>query len=40
MAKSKSKNLINFIILSMTLLFSMPTLATEVDDSIANCLKA
>ena len=40
MAKSKSKNLINFVILSMTLLFSMPTFATEVDDSIANCLKA
>ena len=40
MAKSKSKNLINFIILSMTLLFSLPSIATEVDDSIANCLKA
>ncbi|HEY4964402.1 MAG TPA: hypothetical protein VIH90_06960 [Candidatus Saccharimonadales bacterium] len=37
---AKTKNLINFIILSMTLLFSMPTFATEVDDSIANCLKA
>ena len=37
---AKIKNLINFTILGMSLLFSMPTFATEVDDSIANCLKA
>ncbi|MDD5268947.1 MAG: hypothetical protein PHO08_17775 [Methylococcales bacterium] len=37
---AKPKNLINFIILSMTLLFSMPAFTTEVDGSIANCLKA
>ena len=37
---AKTKQLINQIILDMTLLFSMPTLATEIDDSIANCLKA
>src|SRR5450759_3176713 len=37
---AKTKQLINLIILGMTLLFSMPTFATEVDGSIANCLKA
>ena len=37
---TKTKNLINLIILGMTILFSMPTFATEIDDSIASCLKA
>ena len=37
---AKTKKLINLIILGMTIPFSMPTFATEVDDSIANCLKA
>ena len=37
---ARTKQLINPIILGMTLLFSMPTLATEIDGSIANCLKA
>jgi hypothetical protein len=37
---AKTKNLINFIILGMTLLFSLPSFATEGDDSIASCLKA
>jgi len=37
---TKTKNLINLIILGMTMLFSMPAFATEIDDSVASCLKA
>ena len=37
---AKTKNLINLIILGMTLLFSMPAFSTEADNSIASCLKA
>jgi hypothetical protein len=34
------KKLINLIILGMTILSSLPAFATEIDGSIANCLKA
>ena len=37
---AKTKKLINLIILGMTILFSMPTFATEIDGSMASCLKA
>jgi hypothetical protein len=37
---AKTKKLIYFIILGITILFSMPAFATEIDGSIANCLKA
>jgi hypothetical protein len=37
---AKTKKMFNFIILSMTILFSMPTFAEETDGSIAACLKA
>ncbi len=36
----KAKRLITFIIFGMAILFSVPTFATEVDDSISSCLKA
>ncbi len=36
----KAKQLITFIIFGMAILFSVPTFATEVDDSISSCLKA
>jgi hypothetical protein len=36
----KAKILITFIIFGMAILFSVPTFATEVDDSISSCLKA
>ncbi len=34
------KKIMTFIILGMAMLFSVPTFATEVDDSISSCLKA
>jgi hypothetical protein len=37
---ANTKKLIHLIFVSMTLLFSMPNFATEIDGSIANCLKA
>jgi hypothetical protein len=37
---ANTQKLINFIILVMTLQISMPALATELDSSMANCLKA
>jgi hypothetical protein len=39
---AKTKKMINFIMLGMAMLFSMPIFATEteVDGSISNCLKA
>ncbi|MDP1772602.1 MAG: hypothetical protein Q8L15_09990 [Methylobacter sp.] len=36
----KAKRLITFTIFGMAILFSVPTFATEVDDSISSCLKA
>jgi hypothetical protein len=36
----KAKRLITFITFGMAMLFSVPTFATEVDDSISSCLKA
>jgi hypothetical protein len=37
---AKTKKLIYFIVLGITILFSMPAFAIEIDGSIANCLKA
>ena len=37
---NKTKKPMNFIILAMAMLFSVPTFATEIDDSISSCLKA
>ncbi len=37
---AKTKKLINLLILSMSIVFSMPILAEEADGSIAACLKA
>lgn len=36
----KAKKLMTFIIFSTAILFSVPTFATEVDESISGCLKA
>ncbi len=37
---NKAKKLITFTLFSMAMLFSVPTFATEADDSISSCLKA
>jgi hypothetical protein len=37
---NKAKKLMTFIIFDMAMLFSVPTFAIEVDDSISSCLKA